>query len=203
MIKGIIFDLDGTIVDTKLDFNKIRCDLGFQPGEFILEKIDSLPNGEEKEKYHQILKYHELNSVKEATLIDGVADFIEYLKKKSIKMAILTRNYELATKKILEKFELNFTTIFTRDDGPAKPNPWCALKIAHEWEINPKEIMIIGDFLFDIQTGKNAGMQTALYTPIRVPDYAHLADITFNDFSLLVNKIKEKYKIISDSYKLN
>ena len=190
MIKGIIFDLDGTLVNSKLDFKLIRRDLGLREDQLILETVETLIDEEHKLKCHEIIKTHELSAAAEATLIEGVDTFLSYLDQRAIPRAIHTRNFRLATDQMLNRLKLDFEYIYTREDGPPKPDPQIALNICEQWELDPAEMLFIGDYLFDIETGKNAGMKTALYVGQGFPDYHNLADIVFKDYAELQFKIE-------------
>jgi FMN phosphatase YigB (HAD superfamily) len=58
-VRGVIFDLDGTLIDSALDFDQMRADMGFAPGQLILETFESLPEGERKARCREILHGHE------------------------------------------------------------------------------------------------------------------------------------------------
>ena len=58
-IRGVIFDLDGTLIDSRLDFDQMRCDMEFAPGQLILETLEALPEGERKKRCREILHRHE------------------------------------------------------------------------------------------------------------------------------------------------
>ena len=71
----------------------------------------------------------------------------------------------------------------TREDCPHKPDPAGLLSICKSWNASPANVLYFGDYLFDLQAGRNAGMPTVLYSPQTLPDYAHLADFTISHFS--------------------
>jgi HAD superfamily hydrolase (TIGR01549 family) len=181
-LRGVIFDLDGTLVDSGLDFDAIRADLNFAPKQPILETVDRLPLGAEKDRCLAILREHELRGAQRATLMPGIAAFLATLSERSIKTGILTRNSRESTDITLSRLQLNLQPVLTRDDVPAKPDPTGLLKICQIWGCGPDEAIYVGDYLFDIQAGRNARMRTVLYTPANPPDYAHLADHTLNSF---------------------
>ena len=179
---GAIFDLDGTLVDSGLDFDAIRADLDFAPKQLILETVDRLPAGAEKDRCHAVLRKHELRGAQRATLMPGVAGFLEALAERSIRTGILTRNSRESTDITLHRLQLELHPVLTRDDVPAKPDPAGLLSICKDWACGPSEAIYVGDYLFDIQAGQNANMRTVLYAPASLPEYAHLADHTLRSF---------------------
>lgn len=190
-LKAFVFDLDGTVVDSKLDFDAMRADLNYPDGVSILEHLDTLPNQEQKDLSHKIIHEHELRGAKSSTIMEGYQELHVYLKEKGFKLGLQTRNSETVTAITLERFGLEFDCVFTRDNCPPKPRPDGLKKMQTLWNINPEEMIYIGDFLFDLETAKNANSKSGLYL---WPTNEHLiseADIvisTYIEFKELIDK---------------
>ena len=182
-LRGVIFDLDGTLVDSQLDFDAIRADLNLSPGKLILEALDEMPQGNRREECLNILHRHEMLGAERAVLMPGVGDFLVELSERNIATGILTRNSRIATRAVLERFSLEFSQVKTRNEVPPKPDPTGLLEICSAWEVTVDEVLFIGDFLFDLQAGQNAGIQTVLFAPDGLPEYAHQADFTIQNFA--------------------
>jgi HAD superfamily hydrolase (TIGR01549 family) len=182
-LQGVIFDLDGTLIDSALDFNLMRGDLGIPVGQPILEFLYKMEYGDEKTRLLDILREHELAGANRATLMPGVEEFLVELNSRRLNTGILTRNSREATERSLHKLNLEFTHVLTREDCPYKPDPAGLLSICRTWNAEPAHVLYFGDYLFDLQAGQNAGMPTVLYSPQELPDYAHLADFTISHFS--------------------
>jgi len=182
-VEGVIFDLDGTLVDSALDFDLIRSDLGIPVGFPILEYLDEMQSGEEKKRLLCSLREYELKGAERASLMPGVEDFLDELNTRELKSGILTRNSREATDRALINLNMQFTDVLTREDCPHKPDPAGLLSICHSWDVEPARVLYFGDYLFDLQAGRNAGMPTVLYSPQVLPDYAHLADFTISHFA--------------------
>ena len=161
MIKLVIFDLDGTITCPHLDFRKIREDMGIAGDASILDYLDSL-KGEDREKAHVILDGHEKDAACNSRLSPGIRELLSFLREKQIRTGIITRNTRENVLIVLEKHGLVVDDIITRDDGCVKPSPDGVFAMCGKFGARPEETIFIGDFLFDIQTGKNAGTQTVL-----------------------------------------
>ncbi len=117
MLKGIIFDLDGTLVDSRLDFDRMREEIGILNGQPVLEFVEGLPEGYEKTRCWEILLRHEYRGANEATVIPGISELLEKLSRLKIQQGILTRNRMGPTKLALERLSLNsFSQIITRDE---------------------------------------------------------------------------------------
>lgn len=160
--RGYIFDLDGTLVDSKLDFSLLRQRLGWPEHTLILEHLATLPQ-EQQHAASQIIHQFELEGAEQATLFDGVSEMLAQLRALQLPTAILTRNNRVVTELTLSKFNLQFDIVLSRDDAPAKPNPAGLWQIANHWQIAPAELLFIGDYVFDLQTADAAGMPSCLY----------------------------------------
>ena len=174
-VRGVIFDLDGTLIDSKLDFDQMRRDMQFAPGQFILETLALLPEGERKERCLEILRAHEHRGALSATLMPGARELVAELGHRGIPLAILTRNSREMTELALRRLELSFDQVLTRDDAAPKPDPAGLLHICRIWNADVTEVLFVGDFQFDLWAGRRAGITTILYAPAGPPDYAHEA----------------------------
>src|SRR5438309_10294590 len=112
-IRGVIFDLDGTLIESGLDFDQMRRDMEFAPGQFILETLESLSEGERKERCRSILRDHEYRGAMTATLISGARELLDELNRRKIPQAILTRNSREMTELALCRLELDFSQVLT------------------------------------------------------------------------------------------
>ena len=182
--RGFVFDLDGTLVDSALDFALIRKDLGIDSQAPILETVANWPE-DQRRKANAIIHRHELTGAEVSILIQGVEEFLNVLKSHDIPFAIFTRNSRTVTLATVEKHPVLKTTLITRDDGPPKPDPHGLKKIARDWNFAPHEILFVGDYLYDLQAGVAAGVPTALYLN-QEPDFnTDSAVFCFRDYSEL------------------
>lgn len=163
-VKGIGFDLDGTIVDSKLDFKKMREDLGFPTSLPILEHLDTISSTKHRQDALDIINRHEEEGAKRATLIDGVAELLNFFKSMGLPTGILTRNSQKVAQASLERFDLKFDIILSRDTARAKPDPHGLTIMANRWNISTEEIAFFGDSSFDINTAINARSLPIFYS---------------------------------------
>lgn len=173
--------MDGTLVSQELDFESIRCEIGFPPGTPLLEGLAKLDR-QQRELARSILDRHECLAAERAMVFEGVVEFLEWLEHRSIRKALLTRNSRRSAETVLTRCGLRFDPIVAREDGLPKPNPHGIWQICEAWQVTPAEVLMIGDYLYDIEAGRNAGTRTALITHGRAWPFAHLADETFPNF---------------------
>ena len=182
-IRGMIFDLDGTLVDSGLDFPLIRREMGLPVGMPILEGLAEIPPGERLQECLQILDRHEKEAAERATMMPGAAELLAMLTARDIPQAVLTRNSRLCTSRVLSRLGVSIACVLTREDAPPKPDPAGLLKICSIWKAAVTEVIFMGDYLHDINCGRNAGMRTILFAPNGPPHYSRLADFCVSTFA--------------------
>jgi HAD superfamily hydrolase (TIGR01509 family) len=169
MLRGLIFDLDNTLVDSRLDFEAMRREMGLPPGQPILEGNDRLPEAEAA-ACREILHRHELVGAEQATLLPGVRELLAEVARRGLHQAIATRNSRQIALATLQKLGIEIELVLTRDCGPIKPDPWPVREACSRWGVLPSEVAVIGDFRFDIECGRSAGAKTVLLTHDERPD---------------------------------
>jgi len=161
-IRGAIFDMDGTLVDSGLDFGAMRREMDLTSHLPLLEAIEQLDDREARRCW-AILHEHELQGARRARLYPGVPEFLHALDRRGIRRAVFTRNSRACTRATLERLQLDFDPVICREDGPAKPEPEAIWKICEAWGLRPAECLMIGDYRFDIEAGRRAGAHTVLF----------------------------------------
>lgn len=99
------------------------------------------------------------------SVIEGAEELLLYLRSNGLSTGIISRNSLESIKRSFHNFKKikfsDFDVIITRDD-PVKPKPYAdgVILAAKKLKVDVKELVVVGDFLFDIQAGKNAGSIT-------------------------------------------
>ena len=128
-IRAVVYDLDGTLVDSGLDFPAIRREMALPVGVPILEALAEIPPGERLDDCLRILDRHECEAAERATLMPGAAELVANLAARDIPQAIFTRNSRRCSTRMLERVGLRFRWVLCREDGPPKPHPAGLLKL--------------------------------------------------------------------------
>jgi HAD superfamily hydrolase (TIGR01509 family) len=164
----VLFDFDGTLtMPGALDFPAIKRGLGCPPDLPILEYLETLAP-DRKTALLEILEVEEEKAAEQSVPNTGAERCIDVLKKRGILLGIITRNSLQSVHRALQKFTSfetgAFATIITRDDSLPKPHPDGVQQAAKRMGISLQELLVIGDFRFDILAGHGAGARTVLLT---------------------------------------
>jgi len=167
-IKGVLFDFDGTLtLPGALDFPAIKKALGCPLDQLILEFIESQPP-DRQAGLMEILEEREAEAAQASLPNRGAEKCVYALRKRQIPVGILTRNRLTSVKKSLEKFKKvtidDFDAIVTREVSLPKPHPDGVIKAANHMGLSPGELLVVGDFSFDVIAGKRAGSNTVFLT---------------------------------------
>jgi len=170
MIKGIIFDLDGTLIQLPINYEKIQKNLKIlfnTTDEFspliptIVKKTDN-----DKEKLHNafdMICNEELHATQNLLILDGVTELIKSLKNMKIPLFLVTMQCRKIIPVVLEKMNLelnSFKMILTRDESHTRLEQ---IKTILELnQKNPEEILVIGDRIHDIKSAEKAGCKSIL-----------------------------------------
>jgi len=181
--KAVIFDLDGTLVSSSLDFLALCRETGCTPGNDILAYTRDLPPPE-RTRVEQIIHEHEMRDAESAQVIEGVHHTLDALRQACIDTAIITRNSAKATRLKLARAGLAVEHVITRENAPPKPAPDALLMIASHWQYDPRDCVYVGDFRYDLEAAHNANMHAAWFSNggMTEPDYARLAHFRFDHY---------------------
>lgn len=166
-IAAVLFDFDGTLTRPgALDFAAIRREIDCPPDRPVLEFIQALDSIAALRRAHRILEAHEMAAAALSQPAPGAEALVRRLIAHRIPCGILTRNSRLAVERALENFDRIepevFSVLITRDT-PVAPKPsgdGVHLAAAH-FGVPVEEVLVVGDFVFDIEAGQRAGAVTA------------------------------------------
>ena len=166
-INAVLFDFDGTLTKPgALNFPLLKNTIGCPSHIPVLEFIDSLPTSLDKEETLSLLERFETKAAANSEPNDGAEHLIRYLRSKGLGMGIITRNHFSSIERALQNFEnitiSCFDVIISRNT-PVKPKPsGDGIRLAaQKLNLDVKEVLMVGDYIFDIQAGKSAGCLTA------------------------------------------
>lgn len=183
-IRGVLLDMDGTLTSPYFDFDGMERDIG-------KGKIDNVQyllhaNETERARVSAIIRRYEQDAAQNSPLNEGAREFLDWLKTRKLPVALITRNTRASVQTICKRFGLSFEIILTREDAPHKPSPAAILEISRRWHIPPYELLIVGDYKYDIEAGCAAGALTALLTNGKPPKWAHASDFIVHRLTDLI-----------------
>lgn len=182
--KGIIFDLDGTLVNTledladsvndaltamgyptwPVDDYRMKVGRGFRN---LMENSVPADKREDSAVIDEMLSHfvaaYDRRYQNKSCPYEGIRELLHELEAHGIQVAVNSNKRTDYTEKLVKKLfpEVPFVAVFGERQGiPKKPDPAGALEIAGLMKLDPKEMLYIGDSGTDMKTGANAGMDT-------------------------------------------
>ncbi|MBE0426015.1 MAG: HAD-IA family hydrolase [Nitrospirae bacterium] len=205
-VKLLMFDLDGTLVDTSMDItNALNYALNFygfkeltigdttkMVGEGITRLVEKLL-GESKSRLmdaviKRFLDYYSEHLTDYSTIYPGVSETLERLN--GYRKAVISNKRESLSTRLLEELNLSkyFELVIGSDTAPKrKPSPVPVIYVVSKLGISPQESMMIGDSNYDIEAGKKAGVITVAVTyGYKEKEYLKDADYMIDEFNNLL-----------------
>ncbi len=185
---GWIFDMDGTLTVAVHDFEAIRASLGLAPGLPILEQLEAMPEQERLPLFER-LDSIEMEIARRAVPQDGARELLASLADRGVMLGILTRNSNANAAETLAAAGLDgyfdADCIVGRESARPKPSPDGVLHLLEVWRCRPERAVMVGDFLFDLLAGREAGTATVYLDTPGQRQWSEYADVTVNSLSAL------------------
>ncbi|MGE6527442.1 HAD family hydrolase [Pseudomonas sp. NPDC077382] len=178
-----VFDMDGTLTLAVHDFPAIKRALDIPQDDDILHHLAALPSDEAASKRAWLLD-HERELAHAATPAPGARELLHMLRDRGCRLGVLTRNAHELALVTLQAVGMGdcFASddILGRDEAPPKPDPGGLLHLADKWSIEPSELVMVGDFRFDLECAKAAGARGVL---VNLPEnpWPELTDLHARD----------------------
>ena len=187
-----IFDLDGTLTVPRHDFDELRRRLGMKDGDDILTVVNESPT-EAQERLRAIISEWEWENVANTECAPGVHEVLSLLHERGCKMAILTRNlHEIALATLNEIGCRPFFTesrVLGRNEAAPKPSPEGIYECLRRMDAQMPAVMV-GDYLYDLQSGKAAGCTTVLVGEPCPANWRTVTDIAVSTFGEIYEALR-------------
>ena len=187
MKKLVIFDLDGTLLDTIADLavatNHALKQLGYPThktevirtfvGNGINKLLErALPANERTEENvmrmrTHFIPYYDAHNADLSAPYPGIVSLLEALQEKGLQLAVASNKYQEATAKLVEQYfpTISFSEVLGQRDGIAvKPDPIIVFDILKKTDVSKEEVLYVGDSGVDMQTAQNAGVDAVAVT---------------------------------------
>ena len=181
MKRLIIFDLDGTLLNTIADLaqstNHALHVLGyptheesaynFMVGNGINKLFErALPEGEKSEENvlrvrTEFIPYYDVHNADKSRPYPGISGLLEQLQAKGLHIAVASNKYQAATEKLIAHYfpSIRFIAVFGQREGVnVKPDPTIVEDILAITKVEKESVLYVGDSGVDMQTALNAGV---------------------------------------------
>jgi phosphoglycolate phosphatase len=183
LAEAVIFDFDGTLVHLNIDFKLMRqevegllAEYGLDPGPLkgllilemideatrLVSKYDPLKGQELYDKAHELITEHEVRAARNGRVFPGVIEMFRVLKKRGMRVGVITRNCETAVKMVFPNIE-RFCHVFIPRDNitHVKPHPEHLSAALKAMSVSkPDRCLMVGDHPLDIEGGRRMAMKT-------------------------------------------
>ena len=178
--KGIIFDLDGTLVNSLEDIsdamNTVLTNLNYPTHTYdtyqyfigsglrnlVSKALPASNNTEDQIEtcFQTMINEYRKNCTLKTKPYEGIITLLDELVSQNIKLAVFSNKADELTKKIAaEIFPAYFdAAVGLSTEELKKPNPFEAVEISKNWNLKTEEILFVGDSDIDMQTANNANM---------------------------------------------
>lgn len=181
MKKLLIFDLDGTLLDTVADLacstNHALVKNGFparrleEYNYFVGNGINklferALPEGEKTEENigkirRDFLAHYDVHNADATRPYEGIPELLRALQERGVRLAVASNKYQAATEKLVGRFfpEIRFAAVLGQREGiKTKPDPGIVSEIREKAQAEAAETLYIGDSNVDMQTAANSNV---------------------------------------------
>jgi len=169
VLRGVVFDMDGTITKPNLDFKLMYERCGVSRENDLLAEIAKMP-AEKAASALEVIDEMEAEGRRTLQLEPGAIELCRWLRAHSLPVALVTRNSAESVEHLHAALcgpagMPRFDPAVSRDDAgiPPKPDPTAMQHISHRWSLAPDTLLMVGDSPSnDVAFGKAAGAHTAL-----------------------------------------
>ncbi len=172
--------MDGTLTISAHDFEFIRQELGLPSQAPILEALNAMPEAQSAPLWQSLNELEE-HFAEKSSLMHGAVELLETLYARGVDLAILTRNTMPVVEKTLAACGLErFFPLehrLDRDSCTPKPSPDGIHQLLTLWQADADHTVMVGDYLYDLQAGRRAGVTTIHLDTGRGIDWPEYTDI--------------------------
>ena len=203
-VKGVVFDMDGTLTVPCIDFQEMRRRVGVEEGD-ILHVIHGWSKEKQEEAFAAIAEIEE-EALEKLQVMPGAVELCSLLDAANLPRALVTRNVSSSVQFFHDTaFPLPpFHPSISREWKPYKPDPASLHHIAECWDVGPDQLVMIGDSAKDdVVCGNAAGAVTILLDEKSV--YTSRDDPALLDArpDFIVNSLHEASTVLHDLLQLS
>ncbi|CAM8991813.1 unnamed protein product [Rhodiola kirilowii] len=168
----------------------------------ILHHIDTW-TADKQQKAYEVIAEFERHGLDRLQIMPGTFELCSFLDEKKIRRGLITRNVKEAVDLFHTRFGLKFLPALSREFRPYKPDPAPLHFICSAWDVQPNEIIMIGDSLKDdVACGKQAGAYACLLDETgryNSPEYANVElkpDFTVSSLAQIHSLLEANFDLL-------
>ena len=210
--KYVLFDLDGTLIDTNklildsfkhtyktcLGLNVEEQEILKNFGEPLISTLKKYSKDRAEEMFKEYVEYNELRHNDTVTIFKGIKELLEKLVKRGHTLAVVTSKRKKVALMGLELFDIrkHFDVFLSLEDTKLlKPNPAPIIKALELLGANPDDAIMVGDSVYDIHSAHGAKVKAVLVKWSMAQNFQD--DVASADY--IVHDTEELFKIITES----
>jgi HAD superfamily hydrolase (TIGR01509 family) len=187
-IRAVVFDMDGTLIDSTYDWPAIRRHLGVT-GASIIDDLNGMAEPDRSLKWAELEKI-EKAATDNARIHDGAHEVLELFSVRGLATALVTNNSSANTRRLLARFGLRFDVVLTRDSGLWKPSAAPINAAVTQLGVQAGDCLGVGDSHYDILAAREAGLAAVCLVHDGTGRDNVDADISFADIPAFVRYLR-------------
>jgi HAD superfamily hydrolase (TIGR01509 family) len=187
-IRAVIFDMDGTLVDSTYDWPAIRRRLGVT-GASIIDDLNGLAEPDRSRKWAELEEIEKI-ATDNARLHEGANEVLELFSVHGLSTALVTNNSSANTRRLLARFGLRFDVVLTRDSGLWKPSGAPIKEAVTQLGVTPADCIGVGDSRYDVLAAREAGLAAVCLVHDGAARLDVDADLSFADIPAFVRYLQ-------------
>lgn len=198
---GFVLDWDGVIAETRLDFTPLREKYFGGRRAMLLEEAETLAP-ELRQEFFAELEAMEKAGAEQAEAVDGARELFLWLNQNKIPYCIVSRNRSDIIKTCADTIGVELPEhTWGRDNMRwVKPDPHALFAAAEAIGTAPRRCVYVGDFLYDLQGARRAGMRAVLVQHEN-PEWSAWADVMYPKMTDLVAELRAPKPLVPWEYR--
>lgn len=198
---AIIFDWDGVLADTHLDFTDIRSRYYGGSNAMLLEDRHTLTQ-EQRDGLMADLHDLEMRGAEDAAPVPGALDVLEWVEQKGIPWAVVSRNCRDSIHAAADKCGIELPHfVLSRDDGPyLKPDPRAIWSACDAIGADRAQTIFVGDFIYDMMCARRAGVRGVLVRKHVEPSWSPWLECTCSSMDGLLRALEQPSRMVAWEY---
>ena len=198
---AILFDWDGVIADTRLDFSDVKSKYYGERRVMLLEDACTLAP-ERRDALMCDLEEIEVTGARGATLVPGIDKILEWVEAAGIPWAVVSRNCRKSILTAAETIGMKLPSVLlSRDDfSPVKPDPRALREACRQIGASPSQSLLIGDYIYDMMGARRAGMRGVLVRAARGRGWDEWLECVYSGMDELYDELLDPTDMIPWEY---